>query len=231
MKRLVINNLPELPWDVSEAINELCVNISFEGADAKTVMVTSSVPNEGKSFVSMGLWRALAESNKRTILIDCDMRSSEMRRVYDMKADDVFVGLESFLNGQSDSLDAIYKTNITNGYILPSIDPVDHPTMLLQSLKFKELIESCAQAFDFVIIDCPPLGSVSDALYVSKHCDGSVVVVRSGFTKKMFVKNTIRSLQRAGSHILGIVLNGVDISSRGSYYYKEYRQYNRYYKK
>lgn len=229
MKKLTINNLPELPWDVSEAINQLRVNLTFTGTNIKTIMVTSSIPNEGKSFVSMGLWRALAGSEKRTLFIDCDMRLSEIRHLYDMQTTDVFVGIAHLLSGQSDIPDTIYKTNVANGYILPVTNEIADPTVLLESERFKDLIDNCANAFDYVIIDCPPLESVSDALYVSKYCDGTILVVRSGYTKKIFVNNSVNSLKRAGSHILGFVLNRIDTSSNGSYYYKNYGNYKKEY--
>lgn len=226
MKLLQINRLPELSFDVSEAINQLRVNLSFTGSDVKVIMVTSTLPNEGKSFVSLNLWRSLAGVGKRVLHIDCDLRMSEMRSVLDISATGNFVGIAHLLSGQADIPDVVYKTNVPNGYMLPVTTAVADPTILLESERFKILLEHCRETFDYIIIDTPPLGSVADALNISKNCDGSVLVVRSGFTKKRLVNDSVQALKRAGSPLLGIVLNRVDTSKKaGSYYYKDYYKY------
>ena len=99
-------------------------------------------------------------------------------------------------------------------------------------LYFRILLENCRETFDCIILDTPPLGSVADALNISKYCDGTVLVVRSGFTKKKFVNESVQALRRAGSPLLGIVLNRVDTGKKGSsYYYKDYYKYGAYYYK
>ena len=84
MNKLQIGKMPQLPFEVSEAINQLRINLSFCGSDVKTIMITSSTPNEGKSFVTMQLWRMIAELGTPAVLIDCDFRKSEMRSKYGM---------------------------------------------------------------------------------------------------------------------------------------------------
>lgn len=226
MKTLEINNLPTLPFDVSEAINQLRVNLSFTGSDMKVIMVTSSLPNEGKSFVSINLWRSLASVGKRVLLLDCDLRMSELVSRLDVRASGNFVGTAHVLSGQADFADVIYRTNIPNGYILPVTTFVSDPTILLENNRFSVLMDSCRETFDYVIVDTPPLGSVSDALRISTKCDGSVLVVRSGFTKKRIVNDSVQALKRANVSLLGIVLNRVDTSKKSSsYYYKDYAKY------
>lgn len=226
MKTLEINNLPTLPFDVSEAINQLRVNLSFTGSDMKVIMVTSSLPNEGKSFVSINLWRSLASVGKRVLLLDCDLRMSELVSRLDVRASGNFVGTAHVLSGQADFADVIYRTNIPNGYILPVTTFVSDPTILLENNRFSVLMDSCRETFDYVIVDTSPLGSVSDALRISTKCDGSVLVVRSGFTKKRIVNDSVQALKRANVSLLGIVLNRVDTSKKSSsYYYKDYAKY------
>lgn len=222
MKLLTVNRLPELQFDTQEAINQLRVNLGFTGADVKTIMITSSVPNEGKSFVSLNLWRSMAAVGKRVLLIDGDLRLSQMRTDFGFQTSESFVGLPHVLSGQADLPDVVYRTNVPNGFILPVTNLVADPTILLSKPVFQELITACEQNFDYILIDCPPLCSVSDALVVSKYCDGSVLVVRSGFTKKHMVNESVAALKRAGSQLLGICLNRVDTSRKGSYYYSEY---------
>lgn len=232
MKTLQINNLPDLPFDVTESINQLRVNLSFTGSDIKVIMITSTVPNEGKSYVSQGLWRSLAGVGKRVLHIDCDLRMSEARSVLNMTTNGEFVGIAHLLSGQADIPDVVYKTNVPNGYMLPVTTSVADPTILLESERFRILLENCRETFDCIILDTSPLGSVADALNISKYCDGTVLVVRSGFTKKKFVNESVQALRRAGSPLLGIVLNRVDTGKKGSsYYYKDYYKYGAYYYK
>ena len=226
MKYLEVTNLPELPFDVSEAINQLRVNLSFAGVDIKSVVVTSSIPNDGKSFIALGLWRALANVGKRVLLIDGDLRLSQLRSVYGLATRDNFIGIAHLLSGHADIPDLVYKTNVTNGYILPVTTDIADPTNLLESERFSILLKNCDETFDMIIVDTPPLGSVADALNIVRKCDGSILVVRSGFTKKKIVSESVMSLRRTGKPLFGIVLNRVDTSRKsGSYYYNEYYQY------
>lgn len=226
MKYLEVTNLPELPFDVSEAINQLRVNLSFAGADIKSVVVTSSIPNEGKSFIALGLWRALANVGKRVLLIDGDLRLSQLRTVYGLMTKDSFVGIAHLLSRQADIPDVIYKTNVPNGYILPVTTDIADPTNLLESERFSILLKNCKETFDIIIVDTPPLGSVADALNITRKCDGSILVVRSGYTKKKIVTESVLSLRRTGKPLFGIVLNRVDTSRKGgAYYYNDYYQY------
>lgn len=117
MKELEIRNLPELPFNVTEALNQLRINLSFCGSQVKTVMVTSSVPNEGKSFIAMQLWKMMAEVGGSIVLIDCDFRNSEMRYKYNIASVDAenLIGAPYYLAGWAEMQDVIYKTNIPNG--------------------------------------------------------------------------------------------------------------------
>ena len=92
MNKLQIGKMPQLPFEVSEAINQLRINLSFCGSDVKTIMITSSTPNEGKSFVTMQLWRMIAELGTPAVLIDCDFRKSEMRSKYGMSTSGQLIG-------------------------------------------------------------------------------------------------------------------------------------------
>ena len=226
MKSLTINKLPDLPFDVSEAVNQLRINLSFAGTNIKRVLITSSVPDEGKSFVALNLWRSIASVGKRALLIDCDLRLSEMRTKLDITTSENFVGIAHLLSGQADIPDVIYRTNVPNGYMMPVTNLVADPTFLLESERFGEMLDSCSKTFDYMILDCPPLGAVADALNISKYCDGSVLVVRSGVTNKRLVMSSVQALKRTESPVLGIVLNRVDTRrGSGSYYYKDYYAY------
>lgn len=152
-----------------------------------------------------------------------------MRTKYGFQTSDSFVGLPHVLSGQADLPDVVYRTNVPNGFILPVTNLIADPTILLSKPVFKELIEACKQNFDYILVDCPPLGNVTDALVVSEYCDGTLLVVRSGSTRKRMVNESVAALKRAGSQLLGICLNRVDTSRKGSYYYSSYSYGEEYY--
>lgn len=116
MNELTIQNLPELPFNVEEAINQLRVNLGFCGDQIKTVMITSSVPNEGKSFITIHLWKMMAELGSRVLLIDCDLRKSELRTKYGIGSKEKLTGIAHYLAGKIELEQAIYATNIENGF-------------------------------------------------------------------------------------------------------------------
>lgn len=229
MRELNVNEFPELPFDVTEALNQFRVNLGFCGDNIKTVMITSSVPNEGKSFITMELWKMMADVGIPTLVIDCDLRNSEMRSKYGLTTNDKLVGMVHYLAGKADMDDVIYKTNIVNGYIIPAGSSVINPTMLLEGRRFGDIIKKVGEVFSFIIIDTPPLGSVADALNISKHCDGSILVVRSGETPKKMVKNSVDLLGRTSTPLLGTVLNRVDTSGSSNGYYRRYYRNGYYY--
>lgn len=231
MKELEIRNLPELPFNVTEALNQLRINLSFCGSQVKTVMVTSSVPNEGKSFIAMQLWKMMAEVGAPTVLIDCDLRNSEMRRKYGVSnlGKEKLIGAPYYLAGQVDMQDVIYKTNVPNGYMIPVTSAIANPTILLESPRFAQMMDYCRKNFAYVLVDTPPLGSVADALNIAQYCDGSILVVRSGDTSRKIVDNSVQMLKRTESPLLGLVLNRVDVESRSSAYYHRYYRGGYYY--
>lgn len=229
MNHLTIQYLPELPFEVEESINQLRVNLGFCGDRIKTVMITSSVPNEGKSFIAIHLWRMLAELGSRVLLIDCDLRLSEMRTKYGISSAEKLTGIVHYLAGKVELQDAVYATNIPNGFFMPVAASVANPTILLENPRFTEMIETCARQFDYILIDTPPLESVADALRIALHTDGVVMVVRSGQTSRKLVADAVDKLKRTGVPILGLVLNRVGVNQKGSAYYKRY--YHGYYSK
>lgn len=235
-KMLQIKKLPVLPFDVTESLNQLRVNLGFCGSDIKTIMITSSTPDEGKSFVSMNLWRMMAETGARTLLIDADLRNSEMRTAYGIVCEEKLKGIVYYLAGKTSLENAIYRTNIPNGYMIPMASAIANPSILLESNNFKVMLEECAKHFDYIILDTPPLGSVADALNIATHCDGTVLVVRGSATPRKLVDNSIQMLRRTETPLLGVVLNRAKLTGKsggyyryGGYYYKgkEYGAYGK----
>ncbi len=223
MKKLNMEHMPELPYAMEEAMNRLRVNISFLGSDIRRIMVISTMPNEGKSFVSMHLWHQMAQAGVPSILVDADLRKSVFWEKYGMSVDGEgkIKGTSHYLANEMSLEEVVFHTDLEHGDMLPNADNVVNPSMLLESAKFEEMLDEMAEKYRYVFVDSPPLNLVSDGERIGNLCDGAILVVRSGVTSRHMVKNSIRQLERAGCPLLGIVLNRVD-GSQGGYYYKRY---------
>ena len=236
MKKLTLNNLQGLPYSAEEAMNRLRVNFSFCGDHFKRIIITSSVPDEGKSFVSTNLWRLLSASGKKVVLVDADIRKSVLRSRYQIsyetpdQAHEKFVGLSHYLAGQVELDEVIYETNMSDAYLIPTTHTVMNPTILLQNSRFDEMLEALSQRFDYVLLDTPPLNNVSDGDLIAAQCDGGILVVRSGSTPRKIVANSIKQLDRAGCELMGVVLNRAQMKDNPYYYrYGKYGYYTDYY--
>lgn len=222
--------MPALPFDVAEALNQLRINLGFSGDQMKTIMITSSTPNEGKSFIAMNLWRMMAEVGMKTLLIDCDLRNSSLRTKYGISSEEKITGIVHYLSGKAELSDAVYQTNYPNGYLMPLSTTVANPTILLEGPKFAAMMKSFRDSYDYILVDTPPLGNVADALNIATHCDGTLLVVRSGEVPRKLVKNSVEMLKRTDKPLLGMVLNRVDMNHKAnSYYYSKYYRYGKYY--
>ena len=215
----------------SEAYKTLRTNIEFSGADKKTIVFTSSIPNEGKSTVTMGLAEALAEGDKKVLFIDADLRKSVLVGRYKVVGD--VKGLTHFLSGKAELKEVILRTQDSNLHMIFAGVVPPNPAELLNSKRFAALIEWARKAYDYVIIDAPPLGSVIDAAVIAKYCDASVLVVASKMVGRKFAKVVKEQLEKAECPILGVVLNKVKVSNSkyyGKYYGGYYGGYYGYYK-
>lgn len=229
MKRLEIQEIGELPYGPEEALNRLRVNVNFCGDRFKKILITSSVPNEGKSFVSMNLWRLLAETGKKTIIVDADIRKSVLRTRHRVSfSGDKLLCLEDYLSGQAELEDVVYETNIENGYIIPTSYTVSNPAILIQSERFSEMLNRLADEYDYVLVDTPPLTAVADGDMIASQCDGAILVVRSGMTSRRLVATSLKQLQNANCELMGTVLNRVERKSN-PYYYRQYGGHYGYY--
>lgn len=226
MKFLNITKMPDLPFDVAEALNQLRINLGFSGENIKVIMTTSSTPDEGKSFVSMNLWRQMAEIGNTVLYVDCDMRNSELKSRWGFQTEEPLVGIVHYLSGKAELADVVYQTNLENGYLIPVATDIANPVILLESSRFKAMIDWAKTQFDYVILDTPPLGSVADALNIAPYADGSLLIIRSGEVPRKIVENSMNLLKRTDTPLLGVVLNRADTSSKGNgYYYNHYYRY------
>ena len=230
LNNIIFGNTPQLPYSVEEAINRLRINISFLGRDVRRIMIVSSDPNEGKSFLAMNLWNQMAEAGEKTILVDADMRNSNMVSKYDIKRVDgePLKGTSHYLAGNANLDQVLVHTKYGYGDIIPNVENVINPSMLLETSKFGELIDALANHYRYIFVDAPPLGLVSDGERIGNMCDGAILCVRSATTPKAVVKESVRQLERAGCPLLGIVLNRVDESKGGYGRYGRYGRYGKY---
>lgn len=224
--KAIIGIKPKLPYAMEEAINRLRINVSFFGDDIRKIMIVSSEPDEGKSLIAVNLWRQMARAQERSILVDTDMRRSILVDTYQISREDgqELWGLTHYLSNYQDIGDCILTTGLKNGDILPNVNNVVNPSMLLESSRFSSLLDMLAKEYRYVFLDVPPLGLVSDGERIGHLCDGAILVVRGGVTPKSVIRNSMAQLERAGCPLLGIVLNRVGAGS-GRYYGRYYGKY------
>jgi capsular exopolysaccharide synthesis family protein len=174
----------------------------------------------------------MADLGLKTLLIDTDLRNSTMRTDYELSTHGIQMkDIAHFLAGQTGIQDVIYSTSIDNAYIIPVVNNLANPSMLLEKKRFGQMIEACRNTFDYVIVDTPPLGAVADALTISTHCDGALLVVRAGETSRKVIQQSINMLKPTKIPLLGIALNRVKNAQRGNKYYGGYARYGEYYNK
>ena len=222
MLNINIDKLKKLDNSTNEAYKRLRTNIQFCGSDVKVIALTSTVPNEGKSSVSFNLAASIADSGKKVIFLDTDLRKSVLVGRY--KINKAVKGLTHYLSGVNPFDEVAYATNVDNLHVVFSGPVPPNPAELLGNKYFKNLIVQLRKTYDYVIIDTPPIGSVIDAAIVAKECDGVVIVVSAGEISYKAVQKSKAQMEKAGCRILGAVLNKVPIGKNG-YYGKYYGKY------
>lgn len=200
----------------------LRTNLEFSGSDKRTIVLTSSTPNEGKSTVSLGLAMSLAEGGKRVLLVDADLRKSVLMGRH--KVTESVKGLSHYLSGQAQLSDVICGTQEDNMFVIFAGIIPPNPSELLGSERFAELIRRTKNDYDYVIVDAPPLGSVIDAAVIAKACDASVLVVAASTVSYKFIRTVKSQLEKTECPILGVVLNKVNMK-QNRYYGKYYGNY------
>lgn len=222
MQTVSLGQVKEQSYTMKESLRALKTNIQFCGDDVQTILITSSIPNEGKSTVTMDLGRSLTESGKRVLLIDTDMRKSVLigrLRAKNINGGEIY-GLSHLLSGQRKLEEVLYTTSIPKLFMVFAGPSVPNPTEILDKKYFGELMEFARKHFDYVLLDCAPLGAAIDAAVIAKHCDGAVVVIAQGMASARMISSAKRQLETSGVRILGAVLNKVKMKKigYGSYY-------------
>lgn len=188
-----------------EALKALRANVQFCGTDVHSIVITSCLPGDGKSTISIGLSMALAQAGRKVLLIDADLRKSVMLKQY---TDAVgFAGLSEFLSGLASLDDVKKKTQIGNLDIIFCGQYPANPTELLSSSAFKNFIAEEKKKYDYVIVDTPPLGLVVDSAVIASVCDSAIMVLAQGKIKSKLAVDVKEQLEKSGVRIIGAVLN------------------------
>lgn len=215
-----------------ENYKSLKANIDFAADDVQVIMVTSSIPGEGKSTVALHLAVEFAESGKNVLLLDCDLRKSRY-------ADDFHIargnriGVADMIKEKKFLEKAIFSTDLENLNVVLAGTVPKNPSEMLQTVTFQGLLEVLRKKYDYIIMDIAPIASVIDAAVVAKRVDGVVYVIGSDEISCRVARRGLQQLERAGARILGTVLNKIKYSNRAlygtyganKYYYGSYSDY------
>ncbi len=213
----------------AEAFRSLRTSLAFNtsGPVPKTLVISSTMPEEGKSLIAINLAITEAQIGKKTLLIDADMRKPRLHHVFGVSPSK---GLSHLLTEDDSSADsAITTTNIKNLHLLACGKVPTNPVELLDSIRFTDLIRGLESKFDLIIIDSPPSITLVDSLVTARNTGGIILVVRSFVTLKTAVRQVTARIHESGVRLLGVVLNNVDVPRSARYYTSYYSRYGYYY--
>ena len=219
------------PPQFVEAFRSLRTNVLFSSPDAKArhVVVTSTIPGEGKTVVASNLALSLAATGHRVLLIDADMRRPKAHTVFNMEQEP---GLSNIIAGKVKASDAVKRIDQSNCWFLPAGTSPPNPVELLGSRRFSDFLASLSHHFEWVIIDSPPVMAVADGAVLAHVATGVVFVVGAEMATRGAVKAALEQLDAAKAQYVGAVLNKVEVQ-RHAYYYSHYynRSYASYYQR
>lgn len=213
------------PWGMQEAYKVLRTNVLFSlpGEGSRIIAVTSAFANDGKSTNAINLAISMGKLNKKVLLIDCDMRKPSIGTMLGIKSipglSDILVGLER-LGAILQHVKKLQIDVIAAGNIPPD------PTLLLQGNTMRNLLKAAKDEYDYIILDFPPVTTVTDAVLLSSIVDGYLIVVRHERTDYRAVMDTVEQMRFAKANIIGFIYN--DYSQEKGMYSYRYRKYRRY---
>lgn len=217
-RKLIVQDDAKSP--IAEAFRTLRTNMQFAKGDGelRTIMFTSAGPGEGKSTVAANTAVALAQTGKKVIIIDCDLRKPVQHKIFGLKNRGVTnVIVENLSPG-----DLLKETEIENLRFLPSGPIPPNPSELLSSRKIQEIITYLKEQADYVIVDAPPVIAVTDACVLASKVDGINLVITVGMDRPEMAQKAKDLLLRAKGHVIGVILNRVEIEKEHAYYYYYY---------
>ena len=218
-----------VPPNFAEAIRGVRTNVLFSSAEegVRVIVVTSAGPGEGKSMFSSNLSVSLAQAGQRVLHVDADMRRPRVHAIFDIAQEP---GLSNLLVGDCKPSEAIRKTPVQNLCVLPAGMIPPNPAELLGSKRCEDFFATLGQNFDWVILDSPPVLAVADASILANTATGVVFVVGADQTSRQAARAALEQLEAVQAHVIGAVLNRVDLEKNPYYYSAYYRkEYSRYY--
>jgi len=217
----IVRNNPKSP--ISEAIRTLRTNIKFSSLDKpiKTLLITSPIPEAGKSSISVNLALSIAQNGNKVILVDADLRKPVIHKIFE---GDNKPGLTNILIEDKKIKEVIREASDINPnlYYIPSGPIPPNPSELLGSNKMKGVLTDLKEQADFILFDSPPVIAVTDALVLANQVDGVMLVLDAGGVTREIAMQAKLLLEKAKAKILGTVLNKINVESEGYYYYYYY---------
>lgn len=203
--------------NISEDIRTIRTNLKFTANDdAKVLLVTSSVPEEGKSFISSNLAAAFAQTGEKVLLVDADLRLGRVHKIFNQSAAKGFSNM--LISGTSEDLpEYIKKTTIPNLYIVSRGTVPPNPSELLNSSSCKKLVNIFRENFDRVIFDGVPVNGLPDSLVLANLVDRVIIVTTIGYTSIDELNQTKKALEQIDANIAGVVVNKAPTTKRGKY--------------
>lgn len=202
--------------EIQNAAKTLLTNIRFASVDDPilSLVITSSVPNEGKSTVAVNLAEAIAASGGSVLLVECDFRNRTLAAMLNVRAR---AGIYAVLSGEAQLDQAIAPTKMANMYLLDVEPGIPDPIGIISSERFRRLTETLRGRYSYVIYDTPPVGGFVDAAVLSTLTDATLLVVRENFTKRDVVLGAYDQLRKADAHVIGVVMNRCQSAGNESY--------------
>lgn len=205
---------------MQNAVKTLLANIRFASVDdpVSSIVITSSVPNEGKTTVAINLARAIATSGRDVLLVETDMRRRSLAGKLGVHPSH---GLYAVLAGDCTLEEAVVPTKTGDCYFLDAEPNIPNPADILASHRFRKFVKEVNSKYDYVVFDTPPVGTFVDAAVIAAVVDATVLVVRENYVKRRDLVGAYEQLQKAEANVIGVVLNGCDRKA-DDYYYAYY---------
>ena len=224
---MAINAIEKDSTFFNEEIKKIRTNLKFSSinGDVKVICVTSSLPGEGKSLISANLAASFAQYDEKVLLIDCDLRKGRQKQLFNIPNNNE-QGLSKLLINklwENEYKNYIKQTKIDNLSVIPTGIYPPNPSELLTNERFIKLIEKLREEFSIIVLDCPPIEGLSDALVVSSMADTTVLVAKYKSTPVKLLEKSKKALDTVGAKLAGVVLNHVE-KEPNTYYYGYYKE-------
>ena len=231
MKELVVIDRPNSSF--GEEIKKTRTNLMYSNLDddMKVIMITSSIPNEGKSFIASNLAAAFAQAEENVLLIDCDLRKGRLKKIFNIPPEQK--GLSDLLinkNWKDEIKNHINRTEAKNLFLMVTGSYPPNPSELLSSKRFEDLLNVLKNKYKLIILDCPPVVGLNDAMVLGKKSDRCVLVANTEIVSMEVLEQSKAELEKVGIKITGIILNEIENKNKRYKYNYNYKYYNRYYR-